>query len=105
MTLARRSPLRRASRLPAKRTTARRSGRVEAPAYLRFVRPRAPRRETAGGTQVRRHDAVPLCAACHAAYHAASGPFRGMDQAERRDWCEQAIRYTRAEYQAQIAVV
>jgi len=50
------------------------------------------------------HTALSLCLQCHHDFHAATGPvFKGMDKAGRREWADEAIGNTRAQYLDPIA--
>jgi hypothetical protein len=52
------------------------------------------------GQRAHDHTAVPLCHACHMAWHAASGWCRGMDKGARRQWSAAMVDRVRDAYDA-----
>jgi hypothetical protein len=47
------------------------------------------------GQKASDHDAMPLCVACHNAFHAGKGMFRDWDRMRRREWQAEMVRRTR----------
>lgn len=47
------------------------------------------------GQKASDHDTMPLCVACHNAFHVGLGMFRGWDRMRRREWQADMVRRTR----------
>ena len=103
--------LRRTKRVNAKRATPRRTTMVRNPEYLVWVRgltcvscgidksTEAHHMGARGmGQKCSDLEAVPMCSACHHAWHDANGIFAGVSKPERASFAQMAIADTQAKW-------
>lgn len=108
-------PIRRKTRLKAKRATKRRSGRVRDEAYMAWVRTLPCVLQgggclgaihahhagvRAGGRKADDNTTIPFCARHHGAWHDGAFPFLGWIRQRRRDWATKRIAETQAAWHA-----
>ncbi len=119
--LTRKTPLARTSRMPARRSTPRRSSRVSDPAYLAWVRTLVccardlspcsggieadhAAKKVGGGRKSDDRGAIALCRSHHQARHDYAGPFRSWTAPQLRAWLDEHIVATQDHYQRRLAM-